>query len=83
MKVVKHGIYYQDTVKINCCDCDCQFLIDENDLIKYEKPRKVTKTAWCETWVEKMTHYVRCPECNFENPVEKKNILILMTKVKK
>lgn len=83
MKIIKHGVYYENSVKLNCLDCNCKFEIEESDLLKYAKPKKYTKCAWGDTWKETYTHYVRCPECNFENPIESRELMILTTKVKK
>lgn len=81
MKILKHGIYYYDTVEIRCKKCECRYEIDKNDIQKYEKPKKVTICAFDDCWREKYSHYTNCPECGYDNELEYRDYDILTTSV--
>lgn len=81
MKILKHGIYYYDTVTIVCKKCNCKYEISKEDIKHYDKPKKVTLCAFEDCWTEKYHHYSNCPECNYDNEMEYRDYEILTTNV--
>ena len=81
MKVIKHGVYYYDTLKIKCMKCDCVYEISKDDIKQYNKTKKVLKCAWDDVWKDKYYYYTNCPECNYDNELEDRNYDILTTSI--
>lgn len=81
MKVIKHGVYYYDTVEIKCMKCECKYEIKKEDIKDYTKPKKVPKCAFGDIWTDKYYHYTNCPECNYDNELEYRDYDILTTTI--
>lgn len=82
MKVLEHGIYYYDTVKISCIKCKCKYVIKKDDIKKYVKPKKV-KIMLDDVWTDKYEYYTNCPECDYDNHLGYKDYDILTTNIRK
>lgn len=82
MKVIKHGIFYEDEVKVKCTNCDCQYLINKNDIKTYTKPIKVCVRYGDNCCTEKRNYYSICPDCGFTVPATNKEYEILTTNIK-
>lgn len=83
MKIIEHGIFYNDTVNIRCNRCDCKYQITKDDIQEYPKCKKVEKCAWDDIWSEKYDYYTCCPECTHDNELEYRDYEILTTNIKK
>lgn len=83
MKILKHGIFYYDTVEIRCYKCNCKYEITKEDVNRYDKPKKVKKCAWDDIWTDKYEYYTNCPECDYDNHLEYRDYEILTTNIKK
>lgn len=81
MKILRHGIYYDDTVVIVCKRCNCKYEIVKEDVKDYDKPKKVIKYGCNDLWTEKYHHYSNCPECDHDNEIENTHYNILTTNV--
>ena len=81
MKIIKHGIYFYDTVEIVCKKCDCKYEIQKEDIKNYVKPKKVGKCAFNDCWTDKYNHYTNCPECDYDNELEYRDYDILTTSI--
>lgn len=56
MKVLKHGIYYNDNRKIKC-SCGCEFEYEEHDIL-------TDRTLQYPTFPPQYRRYIVCPECH-------------------
>ena len=82
MKIIKHGIFYEDEVKVKCINCDCQYLINKNDIKAYTKPIKIHVGYADDGWTEKRNYYSICPDCGFIVPMTNTEYKILTTYIK-
>lgn len=82
MKLIKHGVFYQDTIKIKCLKCQCEYEIDKSDIKKYDEPKKVPRWGFV-TYNDKYDYYTNCPDCNYDNELDFRNYAILTTDIKK
>lgn len=82
MKIINHGIYYNDYVNIVCKKCRCKYEAKIEDIKKYNKIKKVKNCAFDDIWTDKYEYYTNCPECDYDNELEYRDYEILTTSVK-
>lgn len=82
MKIINHGIYYQNNINITCQECDCIYNVTKEDIAWYAKPKKVSQIFLTDYYTVKYKYYTTCPECGCDNHLSERNYKILTTDVK-